>query len=182
MAQFVSFESNVEVLGGVVLSIIDGMSEYKEIGIKILEDNGIKNIQSDGWYSLQSLLDAFKEISNKLGEPTLYLIGYRIPENAVFPPDIDTFEKGLALIDMAYHMNHRNGDIGYYKYIAVDENNAKVECKNPYPCEFDKGIIASMSKKYPPVNIGEDGVIIILDEDSENRKNGGDVSTYDVMW
>jgi hypothetical protein len=35
------------------------------------------------------------------------MIGKSIPENAQFPPEINSIEAGLQAIDVAYHMNHR---------------------------------------------------------------------------
>jgi len=41
-------------------------------------------------------LDTFREIADQVGPNTLYQIGVRIPENAAFPPEIDSIEKALA--------------------------------------------------------------------------------------
>ena len=182
MAQFKSFEPNVEVLGGVIMSILEGMGDYKSIGQKILADNNINEIDPKSWYPLQNLLNSMKVISEKLGADTLYLIGSKIPEVAMFPPGIENMEQGMPLIDMAYNMNHRNGEIGSYKFKMVDETNAEIIANNPYPCNFDKGLIAGFAKKFPPTNLTEDGVTVMLDDEKENRLNGAESSTYILMW
>ena len=182
MAEFKSFDPNVEVNGEVVMSILEGMGSYKSIGIKILAENGIKEPAPGMWFPLQNLMNAFKVISEKLGENTLYLIGSKIPEVAIFPPGIESMEQGMPLIDMAYHMNHRNGEIGDYKFEMIDSNNAKMTCHNPYPCEFDRGLCAGFAKKFPPVNVSDLGVSVVLNEDKPSRRKGGDVSEYLISW
>jgi hypothetical protein len=98
MAQFEAFDPEVEVNGETVLSVIDGMGTYKSIGEKILQENGIVNPQPGEWYSQQAWLNAFRTIAEKVGDSTLYEIGKKIPENAQFPPEVDSTEKGLGVI------------------------------------------------------------------------------------
>jgi len=50
----------------------------------------------------------------------LFAIGKAIPESAIFPPEIQGLEMGLSAIDIAYHMNHRGGEIGHYNLILYD--------------------------------------------------------------
>jgi hypothetical protein len=116
MAQFKAFAPNVEVNGETVLSVLDGMGPYKESGLKILADNGIKDPQPGVWYPQQAWLNAFKIIADKIGVCTLLAIGKTIPANAKWPPQVDTVEKALVSIDIAYHINHRGGEIGTYHF------------------------------------------------------------------
>ena len=71
----------------------------------------------------------------------LVSIGMKIPETAVFPPEIDSIDSGLNSIDVAYHMNHRGGEIGVYQATTVSKQQIDVLCRNPYPDYFDYGII-----------------------------------------
>jgi len=97
MAEFKAFEANIKVNGPTILSLVNGMGKHKEMGVEILEDNGIENIKEDGWYSQQAWLDSFKDIASEIGESTLFNIGKAILESAQFPPEIDAIEKGLSL-------------------------------------------------------------------------------------
>ena len=83
---------------------------------------------------------------------TLLMIGRQIPKNAKWPPDVDTLEKGLASIDVAYHLNHRGGEIGSYRFEKTSANTAKMVCRNPYPCDFDLGLIDAVAHKFKPDN------------------------------
>ncbi len=167
MAQFKAFENNAEVNGQTVLSIVDGMGTYRETALAILKENGIDSPRKDRWYSQQSWLNAFKKISDSIGKATLFSIGKRMPENAEFPPYVNDLQKALAAIDVAYHMNHRiNGTvmfdpgtgkmlegIGHYKLDRIDDKTYKMVCKNPYPSEFDRGIIDAMANRFKPEGI-----------------------------
>jgi hypothetical protein len=179
MAMFKAYDTKVEVNGETVLSVVDGMGAFKDRALKILADCGIPNPAPGQWYPQQSWLNAFKKISDTIGPNTLYSIGVRIPENAKFPPQIDTVDKALTAIDMAYHMNHRNGEIGHYNFEKLGENSARVVCPNPYPCDFDRGIVEAMARKFKPA-----GRVLVVDHDEKApcRKKGGDSCTYNVSW
>ncbi|MBF0545303.1 MAG: hypothetical protein HQM08_12765 [Candidatus Riflebacteria bacterium] len=193
MAQFQAINPKVEVNGQTVLAIANSMGVMKTLGLKILKENGIADPIPEKWYSQQSWLNAFKQISETVGINTLNLIGKSIPENAKFPPQIDDIHKGLASIEVAFHMNHRlNGCvlfnpadgqmidvIGHYRYKKISETMAEISCDNPYPCDFDKGIIEAMAKKFKP----SDTVIEIEHSESKGcRKKNGDICVYIVSW
>ncbi len=179
MAMFKTYDAKVEVNGETVLSIVDGMGTFKERALKILAESGITNPVQGKWYPQQAWLDAFRKISDQIGPNTLYRIGYKIPENAKFPPQIDTVDRALASIDVAFHMNHRNGEIGHYNYEKTGENTGRMVCPNPYPCDFDRGIIESMAQKFMP-----NGRVLIVDHDKNApcRKKGDETCTYLISW
>lgn len=175
MAQFKPFAPEVEVNGETVLTTVNSFPEFmRSIALKMLEKNGIIDPKPGKWYSQKAWLDSFKEISEKFGVNTLFEIGKGIPGNAQFPPDVDTVDKALSVIDVAYKMNHRNGDIGFYKLVGHDKMKKQIvmQCKNPYPCDFDRGIITAMARKFVP------GAVVALDATKPSRKEGAEDSWY----
>ena len=78
MTQFKAFNKDVEVNGETVLSVVAGMGTFKSTALKILKENGIDEPKPGEWYSQQNWLNAFKEISEKIGEHTLHQIGMAI--------------------------------------------------------------------------------------------------------
>lgn len=192
MAQFKALHPDVEVNGQTVLSVVNGLGEMKNMGLRILKRNNIHDPEPDKWYSQQDWLNAFKYFAEKVGPNTLFLIGSSIPENADFPPDIDNIEKAMSILDMAYHMNHRlNGNrlfnrkngqivegIGHYLYKKIDDGKVKIICNNPYPCDFDMGIIDAMAKKFKY----EGSFPKLVHADGSCRKNGDDHCSYIVSW
>lgn len=193
MTQFVALNTDVEVNGQTVIAIANGLGSMKETGLRILAENGITDPHTDHWYPQQLWLNAFKQISEKVGIKTLHLIGTSIPENANFPPEINDVHKALASIDVAYHMNHRiknkimfdmktgklDEGIGHYHYKKLGEKSVEITCDNPYPCDFDQGIITAMAKKFLPA-----GTKIHMDHDEAKgcRKKGGSKCTYIISW
>jgi len=179
MSQYKAFSSNVEVNGETVLSVVEGVGAFKTSAIKTLQEAGIENPTPGKWYRQQAWLDAFRKIAESIGQNTLLQIGRKIPQAAKFPPEIDNVEKALASIDIAYHMNHRGGDIGNYKFEKTAPNVARIICKNPYPCNFDKGIIQAMAERFRP-----SGSIVSVThaDDQPCRNKGGDSCTFVVKW
>jgi hypothetical protein len=194
MAQFVAFNPTVEVNGETVLSIVNGMEMFKKEAFDILKTNGIDNPKPGLWYPQQAWLNAFKTISEKLGANTLFLIGKKIPESAQWPPFVDNIEKALGSIDIAYHMNHRIGvealfnpmtgvmkeGIGHYGFSKAGDTSVVMVCNNPYPCDFDRGIIDAAAKKFKPSNVLT--VNTRHDDSQPCRKKGHDSCTYLVNW
>lgn len=183
MAQFIPFDNNVEVRGETVLSVCNGVENFFKNEINhILSQNNIVNPQPAMWYKQSDWLNAFKDIETEFGEYTLYKIGKAIPENAIFPEGVKDLKTALESINQAYYKNHRNGEIGYYKLLYFDRENkiAEMECKNPYPCHFDRGIITKISEKYKPK--GSNNIEVYLNLEKENRLDGAEASYYIIKW
>lgn len=193
MAEFVAFDPRVEVNGEAILSVVDGAT-MKGIAIAILARHGITEPRPGTWHSQQPWLNSFREIYASIGANTCYQIGRKIPENATFPPDIDHLEKALQSIDVAYHLNHRiDGEIlfdpstgrmqegiGHYGYEKIGPRSVRMVCHNPYPCDFDRGIIDAMARKFKPN--GSLFVKVTHDDTAPCRKKGADACTYMVEW
>lgn len=179
MKTYTAASPNVEVNGETVYAIVDAMDAFKSRALAILTENNISNPKAGQWYKQQDWLNAFKNISEKLGKATLFAIGQKIPENAQFPPEINDVHKALSAIDVAYHMNHRNGFIGNYKYSQTGERTGRMVCDNPYPDEFDRGIIIAMVRKFSKQN---SMVTVTVDPNAPVREKGGDSTTYDIKW
>jgi len=192
MSVYVAFNSNVEVNGETVLSVLEGMPIFKTTAIKILADNQIVNPIPGNWYPQQLWLDAFKQIADKVGEATLQKIGNSIPENAQWPPQVKTVEDALGSIDIAYHMNHRIGSsilfnpstgqmkegIGHYQLKKIDNKTMHMICNNPYPCKFDFGIIDAVIKKFK----ASGQMITVRHEPGDCRSKGADSCSYKVSF
>jgi hypothetical protein len=177
MQVFEPFEDGVEVKGQAVLSIVDGVPDaFTETARELLAEQGIEDPQPEEWYSQQAYLDAYETIVDEIGESTLQQIGQQTPENAEWPPDIETPLEGLRSIDDAYHMNHRGGQIGSYEVSELDESTAAVHCQTPYPCKYDKALVEGTAKQFA------DGYVSLTETGEECRAEGGDECVYEVSW
>lgn len=178
MTQYDAFERGVEVNGKTVLSVVEGVpSAFEEKALRILAENGIENPDPESWYPQQAWLDAFAEIDERIGESTLNQIGKSIPDNAEWPAEVDSVTGGLESINEAYQMNHRGGGIGHYEAEIIDDTTVHVECRNPYACAFDKGIVKATAKEFV-----DSGVPTVSEIGDECRADGGDACLYEVSW
>lgn len=177
MAQFIAFAPNVEINGTTVMSITAAMGSTAK---PILAAHGLGRIKPDEWYPQQDWLDAFREIAQLPSNIVdLVNIGMQIPQNAIFPSGIDSIQAALQSIDVAYHMNHRGGEIGSYQAVIIDDNQIDLICENPYPCHFDYGIIYGMSRRFCPKDML---VKVEHDDYAPCRRNGASSCTYHVIW
>lgn len=177
MTQFNAFEPEVEVSGAAILSTIAGLEEDV---MPLLKQHGIEKVDADGWYPQQTWLDILKAIGDRRGSSYIDLvsIGMRIPDNAIWPPEVDTIESALKSIDVAYHINHRGGRIGHYKAEIIGESHVRMTCENPYPSDFDYGIIYRTVQKFSTKGT----IFTIKRAESPSRLQGDDMCIYDVTW
>ena len=179
MAVFKAYDPKVEVTGENVKAFLDGVGAYAYTVQKMLSESGIKDAQPGKWYPQQSYLDGLKLVAAKTGPGVLKSIGKSIPENAKWPPQVNSVESGLASIDMAYKMNHRNGKIGNYTFTKTTPHSATMVCDNPYPDYFDFGIIESVARKFSKPG---EHVFVKMDESKSRRDSGAESTTYVIEW
>jgi hypothetical protein len=197
--RFVPFEEGIEVQGQAVVSVVDGLSTFAALastylldeGIGRVDRNGLAQVELQGWYPQRAWLRAFQRIGEQLGGGVLQQIGRALPRNAAFPLEVRDIHGAIRSIDVAYHMNHRKQGrlmydaetgrmeegIGHYGYEPVAGQRRIISvCHNPYPCDFDQGILLAMAQRFEP------GARVVHDESRPCRKRRGDSCTYLVTW
>lgn len=181
---------DVTASGESVIAFVQGLGRYKAAALEILTKHTIDDPKAGQWYPMTKVLAAYRELEAKLGTAALFIIGERILETAVFPPEMDSIEKGLASIDVAYHMNHMKGSqvmfdpqtgqklsgIGNYQFNLLNANEAEMICDNPYPTAFDEGIIFAIAQRFNKAS-----VVHWVEEKSSRSENGGQ-DVYLVQW
>jgi hypothetical protein len=180
MAQFIAFQQGIEVDGEAVLAVVEGMGRFKSLAYEILADHGIRNPLPGQWYSQQSWLDAFQDISRRLGPASLLQIGKMIPQSARWPEGLEDIHQALASIDTAYHMNHRGGEIGTYHYEKTGARTGRMVCRNPFPCDFDQGIVLGVARRFCPA----DSALVEIPHRPKDpcRKRGDEECVYLLEW
>ena len=147
------FDDSVEICGLAIktlnsaLKSIDKNSELARHYLKAVE---IIDFDPDHWYPQQKYLDILELVRNDLGNVALHKIGKMIPHDVAFPPNIKNLEEAYISIDVAYNMNHRGGNIGNYRYTKISDTGGKMICNNPYPAEFNKGLLEGVAENYLP--------------------------------
>jgi hypothetical protein len=192
-------EPGIEVNGESLGATVDAFKQYPAVVSKYLVKHGLvkttngkpDNVDRSAWYPLDKWLAAYHEIAREIGLNSLYTIGKKIPENATFPAHLSDIRAGLRSLDIAYHLNHRkNGvmmfdaatgvmleGIGHYQVELVgEERKATIVCEEPYPCEFDRGLITALANRFEPM------AKTIHDNSAPCRKKGANTCTYLVSW
>lgn len=178
MARFKAFAPGVEVSGVSMLALLNGMDTFKRLGVEILAKNGIVGPDPTAWYRQQAWLDSFEEIAETIGPTTLYRIGRAVPDYVYWPRNVTDIEDGLASIDVAYHLNHRGGEIGHYRYVPGEPGRATITSNSPYPCRFDHGVIEATAHRFAhgrPVSVRHDDI-------KGCRDMGSESCTYEISW
>jgi hypothetical protein len=140
--------AKTEAHGSSVQNIVEGCGVFQNRVKALLASKGITEIDANKWYDLEVVLSVTDELAKSVGPNVLVEIGKFVPKNAQFPPEIDSFEKALLTLDVAYQMNHRNGNIGEYKVVQEDLKTFRVVCNTPYPAKFNLGLIRGLARKF----------------------------------
>ena len=178
MAEYKAFSPGTEVLGRSVLAIVGGMEANRARALQLLAEQGLGPLEATRWYPQQPVLDVFRAIFERIGPSTVRAIGRKVPEWAVFPK-AGSLEEALVGIEAAYHANHRGGPIGHYRLESTGARSGSVVCENPYPCDFDQGLVESVAERNrPPHSLR----VRVEHAPGSCRKQGADACAYDVSW
>lgn len=123
-------------------------------------------------------MNTFEAIADELEPHILDRLGEQIPHVAEWPAEIAGVEAGLAAIDEAYQLNHRGGEIGFYRFEPIDDQTGRMICENPYPCPFDRGLVRATARRYAPV----EAFVFVEEVGDDCRRDGADRCTYEVSW
>ncbi|MDD3262919.1 MAG: hypothetical protein PHR61_03650 [Candidatus Absconditabacteria bacterium] len=129
MKKFEASSASIKVNGETILSFVKAVPASEDSRRDILKKHGINDPKPGQWYIQQDWLNAFKEISEKVGIVTLKLIGKAIPKNAKFPPQIKETKEAFEMLDKAYKMNHKGGFIVEYKFLSFDPQKKRSRWK-----------------------------------------------------
>lgn len=133
----------------------------------------------DQWTPLEELLRRLEHLRAAHGTPLLQAIGRHIPATALFPPEVRTLERALRTLDIAYHLNHREGDIGNYLYQKLDPHQGLLHCSAPYGCPFDQGILEGLADRFLPAG----RPFQVTHQPSRTcRELGSEACVYLVSW
>lgn len=176
MTQFVAQNPHAKVLGASIMPIIEAMGG---VALPVLTSHHLGNIAPNNWYPLQDLLDVFRELHD--ANYDFVAVGMRIPDDARFPPNINSIETALNSLNEAYHMNHQDED-GKWEVHVVAENEIVCISSTPYPSNMEYGIVYSLTRRFRPEGVK----FTIYHEETvdgkPNRKNAGQACLYRVVW
>lgn len=183
IADRTGFEGNLdgsEVIGRSPMSYVAASESITEFMGKQtkhkLANYGIEELEPDEWYPLKAPLAMLFDMRDDYGESSMQNMGRHIPEHVEFPPDIEGAEQALQSVDQAYQHNHRGMDIGSYEFRKTGEREGEMVCENPYPCEFDQGLIRGVAENFT------DSFVKVEEVGDQCRAEGGQHCTFHIEW
>lgn len=146
---YVSAAPEVEASGASILSVIASAGS----GLNpLLKKHGLDDVKPSEWYPQQQWLDFFRDLAESQGSMSdLVGIGMKIPETASFPPQINSVESALQMLNSAYHMNNRNDPVeNRWEYNKVADDEYHITCSTPVPRDFEYGVVCGLVKRFCP--------------------------------
>lgn len=182
MAQLQAISLKTEVSGNFVQAIQQAVPSYESRIKLIFSKYLIEFPESEKWYPLQDILQVYREISMQFGPHLLFSIGKYLSKTNPLAEGFQNLETALLNLDNMQRYHHRGGEVGYYKLLnySPEKKEAKLECRNPYPCYVDRGILTYLAIKYKPADSSL--ILVELDTNRPNRLAGGEVSFYNILW
>ena len=153
MPQFKAHSPHVEISGRTLVGILGGLEAagaHRDEAVALLAKSGVLDPQPEGWYPQQAILTVLGEAAKRWGPGALRSAGRAVPLTARFPPELESLERALLTLDIAYQVNHRGGRIGHYSCKPVGPKQMEFFCDNPYGCEFDLGIFETILDLHAP--------------------------------
>lgn len=164
---------SVKITGQTINSIKNAFVSESLAAKFIVEAVG-EDIDPEKYYPAEGFLKALKNIGSTMNPAVLRNVGTKIIESAQWPQGLDSLTSGLASISVAYKMNHEPNNptiIGDYIYAKIGEGEYTITCTNPYPCEFDEGIINGVARTF-------EKNVFVKHMDGPCRKKGDDRCIY----
>lgn len=187
----------IEVDGRNVRNVIDAfrlvpriaLEAFARHGIGRVLEGGTIDVATDRWYPMDAWVAVLDDILDRVGPAKMTEVGTLVPQYATFPPHVTALDQALVSLDIAYHLNHRKDGrvmfepaadmmlegIGHYRFTLAGPRRGTIDCDNPYPCDFDRGIPVGLGNRF-----GQR--IRVTHTDAGCRKAGAVRCIYDVAW
>jgi hypothetical protein len=182
MREFEFGDKSVFIRRGAISPFLAAFGAYQSRGEKVvIRHLGVTELSADpnALFSLVGYLSALRELQEQFGPSFIRKMGSLVFSKAVFPPGLDTTEKVLDSLNVAFHMNHDDnaaGKIGSYQWTPTGDRRGTMVCDNPYPCALDLGILEAVATRF-----SESGKVV-HDDSQPCRHKGGNTCTYSVEW
>ncbi len=104
----------------------------------------VQEVQPEGWYPIDLLLQVFEALEAKLGRPALVAMGWTIVQNhhaEKIRASLHSARELLHGMDALYHAANRGHRIGGWEVLRFDPGEAELEKTTPHHCAVEEGIL-----------------------------------------
>lgn len=149
-----------------------------------LAQHGLDDIDPDGWYAMQSILEVFNALLEQGGAMADFVaIGMKAAELSPLPPELEqmTFAQFMQLYaERVYPARHQGGDPGTFAVEHTGPNALHVIIANVYPDDVMYGLVYGFAKRF----MGQRGIPFIVEykPDTPTREQGGEQTVIQVSW
>ncbi len=174
MGRFQSFDPKAELSGGTALAFLININ-HENIE-NILRAHHLENIDTERWYSLQSVLNVMSDISEGFDYGSNFVaIGLAAGELGIkmLPPSMANFTVEEFFIDYekTYLARHRNGDVGWVKTEKLDDSHFIIRTRTPYPDDVVYGVFYAYVRRFTPPG---KRFVLRYDENAPRHDEGGE--------
>lgn len=170
--------ADIEVSGGFVEAVTVGVEAFgtdtRASARAVLREHDLAAVETDKWYPLGASVDAIEAVDDLVGDRSVHALGQRVARVVDFPEDVGGVPGGLDALDDVYRAQHRGGDAGGYAFRQIGSTDGRVECRTPYPCTFDRGVIEGVAVAHAR------GFVCVTEVGDCGDES--DRCTYDVSW
>lgn len=179
MERLTAQDPSAEVIGQAMLAFVE-CTNSDEIA-PLLTAQGLNRIEPQTWYPLQPYLNVFRAIIDQRSGAMFNLVsvGTKVSEMALLPPQMDSIETAMRMVDAGYQINHRNGNVGHMTANFLGPRMVEVVDSSCYPDDFMYGVLFGLARRFK--SEGDDLVVRHM-TDRPCRKQGADSCTYLVTW
>lgn len=176
-----SYDANAEATGKYMNSFIQAAGEVSSVFEKRTREmfeKHIGDVEPDGWYKLDDVAKAFKEIREEVGAQTMKRGGEASGAALPFPDDT-SLEDAIAMLVEANQEAYRNSDMEYpagtYLY-EVDGRSARFGVDEAYPLTkpFAEGVYTALIDQYGPNDA--------IPNFEEAEPKGDEQFAWEVSW
>jgi hypothetical protein len=149
----------------------------------ILKHHGLSQIDPEGWYPTQAVLDVFNEVAEEgvNASPTFVSCGMAAVESALagMSPQMKSMslQEFCANYSARWQTLHRNGDAGSVEFQLVEENHIVMTLRVPYPDDVMYGVFYAYARFFMPKG---KHVTVAYDEKLPRREQGGETTVIHI--
>ncbi|MBN1563771.1 MAG: hypothetical protein JXA10_08025 [Anaerolineae bacterium] len=174
-----SCDPDLELDGFTALSLVSSLNVANYFDFLVAHH--LDQIESDGWYPVQDVLNVFNDIEKREGGMfDLVSVGMAVVTVKPFPPDKrPTLPQFLMIYNERYRQSHRHGDPGQIDAQQVEENNFVLKTQVPYPDDMMFGLFYGYVRELCPAG---KPFTVKYAENHLRKDQGGDSTIFHIEW